>query len=978
MSDHDDIRKLISRTSANDTGDTTSNTSPASDSSANKADYTGEQYRKSASATATIESRRSRSYNDGHSGEQCPPPSPELDLSDMVMLITGCILPTAAIGVLAMANLGMATEMVLRHPIETLVQYALAASIPTGNFIVWDRIKQKRFANVLRLGLLNGLATGTSALVLIATCAANYFGTTPQTGVELEHSPYMIAIGGIATCSLIVGLHLMRNLARAWETEGARNSQLVYSIAGVLLSLFMVGTSEGRQTILRTAERAALSEDGAQHQAMDVLRFPLLDSENEIKRDIADQRSGGLSGMFLPIAPAARRQLYFALTSRPYESIEDLSAEDKNGDTMVSGSYDRFLASQVVGDIQKGLSLKRSQIRGAVSARTLTSSMEWSFVFKNKANITQEARAEIALPPGAVVSNMTLWIDGKPSDAVFSQRNSSASAYSNNITDGQSHAKVTYLGKGRVLLQCFPVPIEKEVKVSMTMVAPLKLDQADSASLALPRLVASNFTPTKTHDLRLLSDGNLTLPTANLHSAATAGNAKLFVGTVKEEEAKNSGLSLLATRPAALGAFSAISAQNGYTVETVKEIPNNAPKNLVVVLDGSQSVKEFKKDIAGLLGKVEKLAPTTVLVADADASEAPSAISVAEAVKKLDTMNFSGGHDNLPAVVKAAELAGDQNSSAVLWIHGPQPAFNEEIYITSQTASKPDFYELALDDGWTNTSEFLRNHKEIGPMIPVARSGKLSDDLNRFLTQWKPDGKHYSVQLSNMLKKPECPELKGEEAHNLAVLGAAQEVKRLLAIGTTNADKFAAECRIVTPVSSAVIIPGLNVRPMEATAVAATATGVANDSLNGFASADASGNGPVAIGAGPAQGTVVLQSAQGATAIAVYSGGSGVLQGATNGTLAPQYDGTLVQGINTAGTVRVNNLANVEQALNFIVNLAELVGILTGLATIIGSMLRGFNRKKFAFGAAMILIGLAAPGVLNWFVASARDSCLFN
>src|SRR5215213_3717282 len=45
------------------------------------------------------------------------------------------------------------------------------------------------------------------------------------------------------------------------------------------------------------------------------------------------------------------------------------------------------------------------------------------------------------------------------------------------------------------------------------------------------------------------------------------------------------------------------------------------------------------------------------------------------------------------------------------------------------------------------------------------------------------------------------------------------------------------------------------------------------------------------------------------------------LQGATNGTIGPQGgDATVIQGVNTAGTVRVNNLANLEALLNIIAN----------------------------------------------------------
>ncbi len=61
------------------------------------------------------------------------------------------------------------------------------------------------------------------------------------------------------------------------------------------------------------------------------------------------------------------------------------------------------------------------------------------------------------------------------------------------------------------------------------------------------------------------------------------------------------------------------------------------------------------------------------------------------------------------------------------------------------------------------------------------------------------------------------------------------------------------------------------------------------------------------------------------------TGGTGVapaLQGATNGTIGPQgADATYVTGLNTAGTVRVNNLANLEALLNIIANGMEILGI---------------------------------------------------
>jgi hypothetical protein len=108
------------------------------------------------------------------------------------------------------------------------------------------------------------------------------------------------------------------------------------------------------------------------------------------------------------------------------------------------------------------------------------------------------------------------------------------------------------------------------------------------------------------------------------------------------------------------------------------------------------------------------------------------------------------------------------------------------------------------------------------------------------------------------------------------------------------------------------------------------------------------------------------------------------LQGATNGTIGPQgQDATVIAGVNTAGTVRVNNLANLEALLNIIANGMEILGIAWGGPT----MIMGFMHmaagtqdamKRVLWGAAGVTGGLATPGCINWLVASARDANLFS
>lgn len=109
-----------------------------------------------------------------------------------------------------------------------------------------------------------------------------------------------------------------------------------------------------------------------------------------------------------------------------------------------------------------------------------------------------------------------------------------------------------------------------------------------------------------------------------------------------------------------------------------------------------------------------------------------------------------------------------------------------------------------------------------------------------------------------------------------------------------------------------------------------------------------------------------------------------ILQGGTNGTIGPQGpNATVIPGTNTAGTVRVNNLANLEALTNIIANGMIILGIAWGGPSII----MGFYHmsagtqdalKRVVWGMCGVTGGMATPGAINWLVASGRDAGLFN
>lgn len=121
-----------------------------------------------------------------------------------------------------------------------------------------------------------------------------------------------------------------------------------------------------------------------------------------------------------------------------------------------------------------------------------------------------------------------------------------------------------------------------------------------------------------------------------------------------------------------------------------------------------------------------------------------------------------------------------------------------------------------------------------------------------------------------------------------------------------------------------------------------------------------------------------------ATSLASIAGYAPMLQGASNGTIAPTGDdASVIIGLNTAGTVRVNNLANLEALLNVLANGMEIIGVAWGgPTTVIGFMRMAAGAhdamKRVILGMAGVTGGLATPGIINWLVASSRDANLFS
>ncbi len=1028
-------------------------------------------------------------------------------LQGLAVGLLGIMSPAFLLAATMLSTPKRITLVTLHHPVETILEFLLVIAIPIVNYLVWSAICKNRFNLSRWLIMALGSCVGTGVLVA-GICFAGLFGSHEDL-VDAIGSDFTMGFAWLGALSFLAGsssAYLVHRLRQYWELPSARLNVTVQAATGLILAILAFAGAEYRPWCIRMAQYNAVSKDEVtRKEGLKWLRQ--LNPEREMRMECSDSRAAGLAGLFFPIKSVPQQQLYFTLTGTPY-SFRDEKATD------LASMSDAYLSRHVVGDRIPNLELARSSLNGVMHANTLTSTLNWTFVVRNGTSSAQEMRAEIALPVGAAVTGLKVWRRGEAADASIVSSGKSLNTVSSNSVDGSTEdgnsssnssddssgedgnsssnssddssgedgnsgesssnsvqiqqgtqaqyvtagsdvpGMVTDLGHGRVLVHCYPVPHDEELKVMVTMVVPLKSENSGEASLMTPQLLASNFGLEGEHNLRLRSTSRLISSVNGLEMSTNPSGESIISGVLSNQQMETSPLLITAKRDQASRPFAvldkiatfhhtqelkqkekirvqkaiaaekarvaainardaeevgqvvlmidgskgvdfnkivkkqkhvekakvikpkAIPVEPQYVVEDIKKMGAPAPKHLVIVLDGSSGMNEHRQEIADALTTLPKSIPTSLIVASQESDKHINIQDLQNAMPNLSSkVGFVGGQDNLQAVVRAAELASETKDSAVLWIHGPQPTLNGETYIINSYSSPPAFYELPVVAG-TDTFEFFRNHAEIGPFTQVPRNGKsVQNDLETFFTRWNPNNNSLAATLSETAKVPsDAVAPSREEAREMLTLRAVEECNKLISTRYfRRATRLALEYGFVSSVSCAIL----------------------DNNTSKIEDADNVKKGDENDEAAPKSTTISAETKKTADSFDV-AGQVGsvamapILQGATNGTVGPQgSDATVIMGVNTAGTVRVNNLANLEALLNIIANLGELGAVIAG----IGLMAHGFMNKdvvrigedielgsagRLCLGAFLIACGLALPGMLNWFVASARDANLFS
>ncbi|MGC4015724.1 MAG: VIT domain-containing protein [Luteolibacter sp.] len=374
---------------------------------------------------------------------------------------------------------------------------------------------------------------------------------------------------------------------------------------------------------------------------------------------------------FISDDKAARmREVYFRVTGKPVDSVElppsARKAMSRNGGPDWNEfEFDPNLGSDQVALRLKGLDLADSRFDGHLDSASQLGYGEWTMVFSNHSPQAKEARCQVRLPQDGRISRLTLWVNGEPREAAFSTVAKVKEAYrSVAVVQRRDPVLVTMCGPDTVMVQCFPVPANGQMKIRLGITAPL-----NGGRWALPRIVERNFGWKNDLKQAVWLQGDkpfeLKSPSQPAHTCHPDGPGQSLTVDLAANDTACQLVEMagLDTPPAPVWCADPFAKDDGkFLLREAKLKPGKITAAPVIVIDASAPMAVTKSWLPEALQKVA--GSSTILLADDEARTITPA--------DLKGYSFKGGRNNEPALREAVRLAKERPGTAIVWIHGPQ------------------------------------------------------------------------------------------------------------------------------------------------------------------------------------------------------------------------------------------------------------------------------------------------------------------
>ncbi|MEN6415854.1 MAG: VIT domain-containing protein [Armatimonadota bacterium] len=708
------------------------------------------------------------------------------------VLIAGVMLPIITIGVELTTRM---CSSIFFDPIPTVWHAILLGLVPLANAVtifVWRR-GITRYLTLLVF--LAGMSIGVELFYSIEFIPLAPFSAIGilMMGIGLcGLSPFFAFASSIVCGNRLKDLYPEQSRKRAAALWGGIVVGLVF-LSAFVFSSYMTYTG---------LRMAASADEATSLRGVHMIRT--FGNKSTLLRACYGLPSGFLTGDLFwrddqQIDRENARTTYYRVTGNSFNTVPPPKMFGARGQMVSDFDWDSDVGGTAVNGVVRSLSLSSSCMDSLVETDSLASYTEWTMVFSNSSSSQREARAEIALPPGGVVSRLTLWVNGEEREAAFSSTGNVRQAYQE-VAVVQRHdpVLVTTCGPDRVLMQCFPVPADGNMKVRIGITSPLTPDGHSKATQVLPYFVEKNFgiadgvkhsvlVQGKTQVRKLISDHDLTGPqgTSEYECSTHAGS----VWTPDRLDPKHYAI-----------------------VQKLSEENVKAPKNVIILIDGSRKMASYTSEIANAISSLPKSCRFTVIEAGDEVSElvplqSASSNALESAQRNIRHIACVGGIDNRPALLAAHDVASKNHDSVILWIHGPQPLSSsqatEQILQLWQRPGAPEIISVTAIDGWNSIFSDL---EKTGAVSQLPRTESVENDLRRLFDQWA-DGKRSMI----VRRRVALRDVVGKcGSSHIARLWACNEVARVCRMGDSrrliDISKFAALYQIVTPVSGAVVL----------------------------------------------------------------------------------------------------------------------------------------------------------------------------
>ena len=619
-------------------------------------------------------------------------------------------------------------------------------------------------------------------------------------------------LGLLGLAPLLSVISAIRGRRAMQANSGRQPTALRYGL-GLAIAVFIA--IEMPATLTAMGVRMA-SEASAEARLRGIKLLRAVGNEDVLLRRCYGQSGRGTDmvglvlGLGRTVQPEAMRAIFYQVTGEAFNSRPSPVKLSSRYD--MEDMFDRKENEEAVGARLHDLTLTESRIDGSVDAQAALGYMEWIMTFHNAAPAPQEGRAEIALPPGAVVSRATLWIDGQEREAAFGGRSQVRAAYAEVVRQKRDPLLVTTAGADRVLVQLFPIPAGGDMKIRIGITAPMRAEGAGGEHLQLPSFSERNFELAAglRHAVWFESSSQLS-GSAGLKAETGPGGLSAVRGLLTEP-APGQPLHSVAA-PGAMPAALAWSVDDknddgNVIVQTRKTVPVDTPGRVALVIDGSRPMREVR---AQLIEALDAFPPdlelAVVFAGDEAASVFPHQRADSLPTRRyLQGLDFAGGRDSSAALAAAWDWAG-QAHGAVVWIHGPQPVMLDQWADLGQRferrAGQVALFDVAALAGPNLLEKKLDG---VAGVSRVARQGTLAEDLHRLFAQWKPGTTR--MVFSRERRAPGSLALSAKTSSHLGRLWAAAYVAKLGADAQErdSAVNLAARYQLVTPVSGAVVL----------------------------------------------------------------------------------------------------------------------------------------------------------------------------